>query len=391
MLISIAIVILLGLILGSFAKKVHLPPLVGFLCTGILLGPFALDLLSSDLLSISTDLREIALIIILTRAGLSLDLKDLIKVGRPAILMCFLPALIEIIGTVILAPLFLNFSIAESLLLGSIIAAVSPAVIVPRMLKLMEEGLGKNKKIPQILLAGSSVDDVFVLVLFASFLGINQGDKFTVSLLGQIPVAIILGFLGGVLTGIIIVQLFKKMAIRDSLKVLIIMSVSFLLMGVEDQLEGILSFSGMLSVISLSLTIFQFQPPIAQKLAIKFNKLWLAAEIFLFVLVGASVNITFALKAGILPILFILLVTLIRMVGVLLALLKTNLNSKEKLFCMIAYTPKATVQAAIVGIPFALGISNGEMMLTVAVLSILITAPIGAYLIDLSYQKLLTE
>lgn len=389
MLISVGLVILSGLILGSIVEKLDLPSLVGFLLTGILLGPFVLDLLSPDFLALSADLREVALIIILTRAGLSLNLEDLKKVGRPAVLMCFVPATIEIFATAILAPYFLGFTLAEALLLGSIIAAVSPAVVVPRMLRLIHEGVGVKKSIPQIVLAGASVDDVFVLVLFTSFLGINQGEQFTFGVLGQIPIAILLGMLAGAIVGIALAYLFKVIHLRDSVKVLIILALSFLLMGLEDRLEGITAFSGMLSVMSLSIMLFRFSRPVAERLANKFNKLWVAAEILLFVLVGASVNLNFALKAGIAPIFFVLCVTIIRMGGVYLALIGTNLTSKEKIFCMISYIPKATVQAAIGGIPFTLGISNGEMMLTVAVLSIIITAPVGAFLMDSSYKKLL--
>ncbi|MDT2990833.1 cation:proton antiporter [Enterococcus casseliflavus] len=389
MLISVAFVILLGLILGKMAEKLNFPSLVGFLLTGIVLGPFCLDLLSPHFLVLSSDLREIALIIILTRAGLSLDLKDLKKAGRPAILMCFFPATIEILATVLLAPYFLGLTFAESLLLGSIIAAVSPAVIVPRMLRLIHEGVGKRKNIPQIILAGASVDDVFVLLLFTSFLGINQGEQFTANVLGEIPIAILLGLVIGTIAGWMLTLLFTVVHLRDSIKVLIIMSISFLLMSIEGYFEGILPFSGMLSIISLSLTIHQLKHPVAERLSNKFNKLWVAAEIFLFVLVGTSVNLNFTFNAGFSPIIFIIFVTILRMGGVYSVFIGTDLTKKERLFCMVSYIPKATVQAAIGGIPFALGISNGEMMLTVAVISIIITAPVGAFLIDSLYKKTL--
>lgn len=391
MLISVAIVILLGLFLGWGMKRLNLPSLVGFLLTGIILGPSVLNVLSDQFLGLSADLREIALIVILTRAGLSLDIGELKKVGRPALLMCFLPAVAEIAATLIFAPLFFDFSISEALLLGSVIAAVSPAVVVPRMLKLIQEGYGREKHIPQIILAGASVDDVFVLVLFTAFLGINQGASFTVSTLFQIPTAIFSGLLLGAVVGWLLVKLFSFYHMRDSIKVLIILSLSFLMMGLEDVLAGSFAFSGMLSVMSLSLVMYKEKQPVAKRLAIKFNKLWLAAEIFLFVLVGASVNLSFAYSAGWKPFVLILFVSLVRMLGVFLALLGTNLTIKEKLFCMIGYLPKATVQAAIGSIPLALGIHNGEMILTIAVISILTTAPIGALCIDLLYKKLLSK
>lgn len=391
MLISVAIVILLGLFLGQMMKRLNLPSLVGFLLTGIILGPSVLNVLSDQFLVLSADLREIALIVILTRAGLSLDIGELKKVGRPALLMCFVPAVAEIAATVLFAPLFFGFSISEALLLGSVIAAVSPAVVVPRMLKLIQEGYGRDKHIPQIILAGASVDDVFVLVLFTAFLGINQGASFTVSTLFQIPTAIFSGLLLGAVIGWLLAKLFSLYHMRDSIKVLIILSLSFLLMALEDALAGSIAFSGMLSVMSLSLILYKEKRPVAKRLAAKFNKLWLAAEIFLFVLVGASVNLSFAYSAGWKPFVLILFVSLIRMLGVFLAMLGTDLTIKEKLFCMIGYLPKATVQAAIGSIPLALGIHNGEMILTIAVISILTTAPIGALCIDLLYKRLLSK
>lgn len=391
MLISVAVVILLGLFFGWLMTKLRLPSLVGFLLTGIILGPSVLNVLSLQFLGLSADLRELALIVILTRAGLSLDLDELKKVGRPALLMCFVPALAEIGATVIFAPLLLRFSLPEALLLGSVIAAVSPAVVVPRMLRLIQEGYGEKKYIPQIILTGASVDDVFVLVLFTAFLGVNQGTGFTASTLLQIPTAIFSGLFLGAAAGWLLAKFFGICHIRDSVKVLIILCVSFLMMGMEDILEGSVAFSGMLSVMSLSLMLYKFRQPVAKRLSIKFNKLWVAAEIFLFVLVGASVNISFAYSAGWQPFVLILFVSLVRMLGVLLALAKTGLRGKEKLFCMISYLPKATVQAAIGSIPLALGVGNGEMILTVAVIAILTTAPIGALGVDLSYKKLLSK
>lgn len=389
MLVSVSLVIIIGLLLGSLAKKLNLPSLIGLLFAGILLGPFALNILSDSFLALSSDLRTIALIVILTRAGLSLNIADLKKVGRPAILMCFIPALFEIIGTTLLAPIFLSLSISEALLLGSVLAAVSPAVIVPRMLHLMKEGYGKEKSIPQIILAGSSVDDVFVLVLFTAFLGINEGGSFTPIQLTSIPIAIISGACGGLLTGYLLIQLFKKFPMRDTVKILVILATSFLLMGFENAMESSFPFSGMLSVIGVSIIIFRKEKSLAQRLSIKFNKVWIIAEIFLFVLVGASVDLNYAISAGISPLILLILVSLFRMFGVFVALIRTSLTFKEKLFCMISYLPKATVQAAIGAVPLTLGLASGEIILTVSVLSILLTAPIGAWLIDRFYPYLL--
>ena len=391
MLVSISLVIFLGLFLGSLAKRMNLPSLIGLLFTGIILGPYTLDLLSVSFLDISSELRTVALIVILTRAGLSLDLADLKKVGRPAILMCFIPALFEVVGTTLLAPIFLSISVSEALLLGSVIAAVSPAVIVPRMIRIMNEGYGQKKRIPQIILAGSSVDDVFVLVLFTAFLGINDGESFSPIHLTSIPIAIISGAFVGLFIGYLLVQLFNKIHIRDSVKVLLMMATSFLLMGLETVLENSFPFSGMLSVMGISLMIFRQKRPLAQRLSLKFNKIWIIAELFLFVLVGASVDLTYAISAGVSPLLLLILVSIFRMFGVFVALIKTSLTLKEKLFCMISYLPKATVQAAIGTIPLSLGLASGEIILTVAVLSILLTAPIGAWLIDHFYPYLLEK
>lgn len=389
MLVSVALVIIVGLLLGSLAQKAKLPSLIGLLFTGIILGPYCLNLLSSNFLDISSDLRTIALIVILTRAGLALDLADLKKVGRPAVLMCFVPALFEIVGTVILAPTLLHISISEALLLGSVIAAVSPAVVVPRMIRLMREGYGVKKRVPQIILAGASVDDVFVLVLFTAFLGLNEGGNFSAVQLTSIPIAILSGASLGFLLGYLLVQFFNRIHIRDSIKVLLMLAISFLLMGMETSLKSVFPFSGMLAVMSLSLMIFRQKRPLAERLSVKFNKIWIIAEIFLFVLVGASVDLSYAVAAGVWPIVLLILISLFRMLGVYVSLLHTNLTFKERVFCMMSYLPKATVQAAIGAIPLSLGLASGEIILTVAVLSILLTAPIGAWLMDRYYSVLL--
>lgn len=391
MLLSLALVFLCGMALGKIFEKLKLPNLLGMLITGIILGPYLFNLLDSKILDISTDLRQIALIIILTRAGLNLDVKDLKKVGRPAILMCFVPACFEIIGMIIFAPIFLKISILEAAIMGTVIAAVSPAVIVPRMIKLMEGRYGTNKGIPQMIMVGASVDDVFVIVLFTAFTGLAQSGTITPIDFLSIPTSIILGLLGGIIAGLALSFLFKRIHMRDSVKVVIILSVSFLLVTIEQSISGIIGFSGLLAVMALGASIHKQKQEVSKRLSDKFSKLWVGAELLLFVLVGATVNISYALKTGVLANILIFCILLFRIFGVFTCLTKTNLNKKEKIFTAIAYMPKATVQAAIGGLPLAMGLACGDIVLTVAVLSIMITAPLGAALVDVLYQKLLSE
>lgn len=391
MLFSLAIIFLLGMILGSIFKKMHLPSLLGMLITGIVLGPYALNILSPDLLAISGDLRKIALIIILTRAGLNLDIQDLKKVGRPAILMCFIPALFEISGTMILAPKLFHISLIEAGILGTVIAAVSPAVIVPKMLKIMNEGYGIKKSIPQMILAGASVDDIFVIVLFSIFINLAKGVKISLLTLASIPISIVTGLATGFIIGVLLYKFFQNYHIRDSAKVLIILSISFLLVTLEEHISSFIPFSGLLGIMTIGGTIQKYKSELSQRLALKYSKLWVAAEICLFVLVGATVNLNYAINAGTDALFLLIFVLLFRIIGVLLCVAKTSLNNKEKIFTMISYTPKATVQAAIGSIPLALSLACGDTVLTVAVLSILITAPLGALAIDFSYKKLLSE
>ena len=358
---------------------------------GIILSPHALDLIDESILGISSELRQIALVIILTRAGLSLDISDLKKVGRPAALMSFVPACVEILGTVILAPLLLGVTILEAAIMGSVIAAVSPAVVVPRMIRLIEEGYGTNKKIPQMILAGASVDDVFVIVVFTVFTALASTGEVSVTSFTKIPISIVLGIILGGCIGMLLVIFFKKCHMRDSIKILIILSVSFLILEVENILQGYVPVSGLLAIMSMGIIIKQKYDVLALRLSAKYNKLWLGAEVFLFVLVGATVNLRYVASAGISAILLILLALLFRMVGVAVSLLKTDLSKRERLFCMVAYTPKATVQAAIGAIPLSMGLECGNMVLTVAVLSILITAPFGAICVDNLYKKLLVK
>ena len=391
MLFSLTLIFLSGIILGSIFNCLKLPQLIGMLLTGIILGPYLLNLLDPKILSISADLRQIALIIILTRAGLNLDINDLKKVGRPAVLMCFVPATFEILGMIIFAPKFLDLGLLDSAILGTVIAAVSPAVVVPKMLKLMEEAYGTDRSIPQLIMAGASVDDVFVIVLFTSFIGLASNGTFSMLNLIKIPTSILFGISIGFLCAILLIYLFKKIHIRDSLKVIIILNISFLLVTFEHSLTGIIGFSGLLAIMSIGTGIQAKNTILSKRLSVKYSKLWITAEVMLFVLVGATVNIKYALSASIPAILLIITVLIFRMIGVFLCLVGTSLSYRERLFCMIAYCPKATVQAAIGSIPLSMGLSSGNIILTVAVLSILITAPLGAFAIDISYKKLLKK
>ena len=389
MLTSIAIILLLGLLLGWVFSKLKLPDLLGMIIVGIIASPYALNLMDESILMISGDLRQIALVIILTRAGLSLDITDLKKVGRPAILMCFVPACVEMLATVILAPALLGVSILEAAIIGSVIAAVSPAVVVPRMLRLIEEGYGKKKSIPQMILAGASVDDVFVIVVFTALTTLATTGNISPMSFVQIPVSIVLGIFLGSLIGMGLVFFFKKCHMRDTIKILIILSISFLLLEVQNQLEGRIPISALLAIMSMGIVIKQKYDILAVRLSLKYNKLWVGAEIFLFVLVGATIDLRYAMAAGPKAVLLIVGAMLFRMIGVALSLIKTNLSGKEKIFCMAAYTPKATVQAAIGAIPLSMGLECGNIVLTVAVLAILITAPFGAICVDRLYQRLL--
>ena len=391
MLTSIAVILLLGLLIGWIFSKLKLPSLLGMVIVGIVLSPHALNLIDESILGISGELRQIALVIILTRAGLSLDVSDLKKVGRPAVLMCFVPACVEILGTVILAPMLLGVTMLEASIIGSVIAAVSPAVIVPRMIKLIDEGYGKAKSIPQLILAGASVDDVFVIVVFTAFTALASTGEMSVTSFIQIPISIVLGIMLGGCVGIVLVAFFKMCHMRDSVKILIILSISFLLLGVENRLQGYIPVSGLLAIMSMGIIIKQKYGVLALRLSAKYNKLWLGAEVFLFVLVGATVDLRYVASAGVSAVLLILGALLFRMTGVAISLLKTGLSKRERLFCMVAYTPKATVQAAIGAIPLSMGLECGNIVLTVAVLSILITAPFGAICVDNLYKRLLEK
>lgn len=391
MLLSIALILLVGMSMGWICRKIKLPSLLGMLITGIVLGPYVLNVLDIKLLGISADLRKIALIIILTRAGLGLDLTSLKKIGRPAVLMCFVPATFELAGMLLLAPRLMGMRLLEAAVMGAVLAAVSPAVVVPRMVKLMEEGYGVKEGIPQLILAGASVDDVYVIVLFSTFSGMMQGEGASVIRFVNIPVSIILGMIIGLTIGVLLAFYFQKVHIRDTAKVLIILGISFLLAAAEDSLTTPVTFSALIAIMFIGVGLQRKREAVAKRLAVKYRKLWVAAEVFLFVLVGATVNIGYLGRVGVRALLMIAGALLFRMAGVWVCLLGTGLKTGEKAFTMLAYTPKATVQAAIGGIPLALGFACGDTVLTVAVLAIVLTAPLGAFAIDLSYRKLLTK
>ena len=393
MLTSLSLIFLVGLVMGAICQKLKLPRIIGMLLTGIVLGPYVLDFLDPSILSISADLRKMALIIILIKAGLSLDLKDLKKAGRSAILMSFVPASCEIIGYILLAPVILGINHAEAAVMGAVLAAVSPAVVVPRMVMLIEKHYGTDKAIPQMILSGASCDDIFVIVLFTTFLNVAQGGKANVMDFVNIPVSIILGIILGIVTGLWLYLFFetsyaRKHTVRNSMKVIIVLGFSFLRIASE----GKVSVSDLLAVVAMACTLkFKCVPAVSARLSEKFGKLWLAAEVILFVLVGAAVDIRYTLKAGLPALLMILTALVFRAAGVLLCTVKTNLTWKERLFCVIAYLPKATVQAAIGSVPLAAGLPCGQIVLSVAVLAIIVTAPLGAIGIDCTYKRLLKE
>lgn len=397
MLTSLALIFLVGLAMGAICQKLKLPRIIGMLATGIVLGPYVLDLLDPSILSISADLRKMALIIILLKAGLSLNLDDLKKVGRPAIMMSFVPASFEIIGYLLFAPTILGITRVEAAVMGSVLAAVSPAVVVPRMVQLMETKYGTEKAIPQMIMAGASCDDIFVIVLFTTFLGMAQGGSADIKAFANIPVSIILGIILGAIAGYLLYLFFetayaKKHYVRNSMKVIIVLGFSFLLIAIEGWLEGKIAVSGLLAVVSMACVLkMKCTAFVSRRLSEKFGKLWLAAEVILFVLVGAAVDIRYTLEAGLAAIAMIFVALIFRSFGVLLCTVKTDLSAKERAFCVIAYLPKATVQAAIGSVPFAAGLPCGKIVLSVAVMAIIITAPLGAFGMDLTYKKFLTR
>lgn len=397
MLASLSLIFLVGLAMGAICQKLKMPRIIGMLVTGIVLGPYVLDFLDPSILSISSELRKLALIIILLKAGLSLDLKDLKKAGRPAILMSFVPATCEIAGYILFAPLLLGINRIEAAVMGAVLGAVSPAVVIPRMVMLMEEKYGTKKAIPQMIMAGASCDDIFVIVLFTTFLSMAQGGSADIIDFVNIPVSIVLGIFLGAVTGYGLYLFFEtsyahKHCVRNSTKVIIELGFSMLLVSVEGWLEGKVSVSGLLAVVSMACVIkIKSTAFVSKRLSEKFGKLWIAAEVVLFVLVGAAVDIRYTLSAGIAAVFMIFIALIFRTAGVLICTIKTKLNMKERIFCVIAYLPKATVQAAIGSVPLAAGLASGKIILSVAVLAIIITAPLGALGIDNTYKKLLEK
>jgi|UniRef100_UPI0040253D91 NhaP-type Na+/H+ or K+/H+ antiporter len=397
MLTSLSLIFLVGLAMGAICQRLKLPRIIGMLATGIVLGPYVLDMLDPSILSISSELRKMALIIILIKAGLSLDLSDLKKAGRPAVLLSFVPATFELMGYIVCAPLILGVSRVDAAVMGAVLAAVSPAVVVPRMVSLIEKRYGTKKAIPQMILAGASCDDIFVIVLFTTFLSMAQGGSVSVTNFINIPVSIVLGVILGAVTGWGLYLFFEtsyahKHCVRNSMKVIIVLGFSFLLVSIESWLEGKVAISGLLAVVSMACVLkLKSTAFVSKRLSEKFGKLWLAAEVILFVLVGAAVDIRYMLGAGIAAVVMIITALLFRTAGVLICLIKTPLSAKERLFCVIAYLPKATVQAAIGSVPLAAGLPSGNIILSVAVLAIIITAPLGALGIDSSYKRLLEK
>ena len=391
MLLSFSLIFLCGLILSGIMQKLKLPGLLGMLITGIILSPYALDLIAPEILTMSADLRQMALTIILIRAGLSLNLNELKKVGKPALFMCFIPATVEIIATTILAPIFFHITHLEAALMGVILAAVSPAIIVPKMIKLIENKYGIDKSIPQLIMAGTSVNGVYVIVLFTSFMGMAEGGNFDFMSLVNLPVSLVMGLLVGIFWGLVLTWLFQKVQIGQMVKVLIMLSVSFLLVALEATLMNVVPMSGLFAVVVLGATLLKKQEVLARNLSNHFSKIWIPAEILLFVLVGVTVNMGDVVRDSLLSVSLIFLVLIARFIGVLICLMKTPFNRKEKLFCCMSYVPKATVQAAIGATPLISGIESGNMILTVSVWAILTTAPLGALGIDVWYKKCLKK
>jgi len=389
MLMSLALMLLIGFCISGIFKKLHIPSLLGLIITGIVLGPAALNLLDPKILSISSELREIALIVILFRAGLSLDISDMKKIGRPAIMLCFVPASFEIVGAIVLGPACLGLSRIDSAIVGAMLAAASPAIIVPKMLWLMEEGYGTDKHIPQLIMAGASADDIYAIVLFTAFIGMSKGEGISAWTIVSIPISIVTGLAVGIVIGIIISQIFRMIHLRDTVKILLLLGISFLFVGCESFISKYVPFSGLLAVMALGGAVLNRRPTVAKRLSVKISKIWVGAELLLFIMLGSAVEIKALLSAGLGSVLLILGALLFRSVGVIVSLLGSGLTLKEILYCDVAYFPKATVQAAVGAIPLAQGLLCGMMVLTTAVLSILITAPLGAILMDVTVKKCL--
>ena len=391
MLLSIALIFTLGLMLGEIFRKLNLPGFIGMIITGVILGPYVLDLIFADIMNISSDLRTIALVIILLRAGLSLDISDLKKIGRPAILMAFLPATVELIVVVVFAPMLFDMTYLEAAILGSVLAAVSPAVVVPKMIYLMQHKYGEAKKIPQMILAAASVDDIYVIVLFTIFTPMYVSGDASLSGFLLLPVAIVVGVLIGILIGILLSLFFSLFRVRDTIKVLLILAVSLFFVAYEQDINQVIPFSALLGIMVIGIVFLNQSEERALRLRDKFSKVWVLAELLLFVLVGAAVDVSVAWGAGLLALVLLAVQLTMRFGAVQLSLLKTSLNQKERFFSGLAYLPKATVQASIGAIPLMLGVPSGDLILAIAVLSIIVTAPVGAIAMDLTHKRFLQK
>lgn len=387
MLLSVGLIILGGLLGGWLASKIHLPRIIGMLFVGILTGPYLLNIIDPSVLEISGEIRKIALIIIIVKAGLSLDINDLKRIGRTAVMLCFVPATLELLAFLLFAPYLMGVTRLQAAILGAVMGAVSPAVTIPRLTQMIDEGYGVKKGIPQMLIAGASADDIYVIVIFTTLVGMEAGDRVNALSFLKIPTEILLGILAGILLGIVLSLFFSKFHMRDSLKVTIITALSMILYW----LEGVIPVSGLLAVMTVGIVLNRKRPDVAKRLSIKYNKLWVAAEIFLFVLVGATVNISYVSKAGLGMIVMLFIGLMFREAGTLVSIVKTGLNKKEILFCLISELPKATVQAAIGGVPLTMGLECGNVVLTMAVVSIVITAPLGAIGMDISKERLISK
>lgn len=391
MVYSLSLMLLTGMGFSYIFKRIKLPGFLGMILAGMLLGPYSLNQINGEILNISSDLRKIALIVILTQAGLSLDLRDLKEVGRPAILMSFIPATVELLTITLLSPIFFKISYLEAAILGTVLAAVSPAVVVPKMLYLLKKGYGTKKKIPQLIIASASVDDVFVIVLFTVFLAMFEHHSTDLHALFLLPASMILGILLGLFIGLSMIQLFKILPMRDTAKVLLLLSVHLLVISITESIQNTIPIAGMLSIMVSGITLLKLNPSLAKKLADRFSKIWTFSELMLFVLVGAAINSHALSLISFLTLALLLIATIMRILGVQLCLLKTNLNFKERLFTGISYIPKATVQAAIGSIPLARGLPSGELIFVLAILTILITAPLGGVWIDVAHKTLLQQ
>ncbi|MCR5231821.1 MAG: cation:proton antiporter [Acholeplasmatales bacterium] len=390
--LSLFIVFTFGILGGFIFEKIKLPKLVWYIILGILIGPSVLNIVDDTLINISSYLRQIALVIILTRSGLSLDINNLKKIGRPAILMCFVPACFEIVGVTIFAPMFLGISYLEALLLGSVLAAVSPAVVVPRMIKLMDERYGKEHNVPELIMAGASCDDIFVIVLFYSFKNLVVTSNFDAWTIGQIPLSIISGIALGILVGMLIVLIINKLKMNKVINVIFMLGLSFGMIALETVLKPYFSISSLLAIVVMTLIVNIFKKEEAKEIQKTYNSLWSCFEILLFTLVGIATSVNYAFsKDGAILVGVVLIALIFRSIGVIVCLIATKFNKKEKLFIIFSYLPKATVQASIGAIALSEGLDCGVVVLTGAVISILITAPLGAILMDRTYNKLLTN